>query len=258
MSRSERYRGTVFAVAWRQLHNLFRNPALFLPPLLMPIFFFVAFAGGLSAVGDAPDFGYPNYDNFQFVFVMLQSAAFGGVFTGFAIAADFESGFGRRLLLSSHDRTALIVAYGLVTVVRAAIVLAILFALALAAGMPVAANAVELVGLMGLALIFGTAGLLLATGVAMRVRSLQGGPLMQVPVFIALMTAPVYVPIELLDGWIHSVASLNPVTPLLESGRGLIIGDPVEVILAFAVALGMAAALGLFAVRGLRRAEAAG
>jgi ABC-2 type transport system permease protein len=257
MSRAARYRGTVLAVAGRQLHNLFRNPALFLPPLLMPIFFFVAFAGGLSAVGNAPDFGYPDYDNFQFVFVMLQSAAFGGVFTGFAIAADFESGFGRRLLLAAHDRTALIVAYGVVTLVRATIVIAILFAIALAAGMPVAANAAELVGLIGLAVIFGTAGLLLAAGVALRVRSLQGGPLMQIPVFIALMTAPVYVPIELLDGWIHSVASLNPVTPLLESGRGLIIGDPVEIILAFAVALGMAAALGLFAVRGLHRAEAA-
>jgi ABC-2 type transport system permease protein len=258
MSRLGRYRGTVLAVAWRQLHNLFRNPALFLPPLLMPIFFFVAFAGGLSAVSDAPDFGYPDYDNFQFVFVMLQSAAFGGVFTGFAIAADFESGFGRRLLLAAHDRTALIVAYGVVTLIRAGVVLAILFALALAAGMPVAADATELAGLIGLAAIFGTAGLLLAAGVAFRVRSLQGGPLMQVPVFIALMTAPVYVPIGLLDGWIHSVASVNPVTPLLEAGRGLIIGQPTEVLLAFAVALGLAAALATFAVRGLRRAEAAG
>ena len=258
MSRLGRYRGTVFAVAWRQLHNLVRNPALFMPPLLMPIFFFVAFAGGLSAVSDAPNFGYPDYDNFQFVFVMLQSAAFGGVFTGFAIAADFESGFGRRLLLAAHDRTALIVAYGVVTLIRAAAVLAILFALALAAGMPVAADAAELAGLIGLAAIFGTAGLLLAAGVAFRVRSLQGGPLMQVPVFIALMTAPVYVPIALLDGWIHSVASVNPVTPLLEAGRGLIIGQPTEVLLAFAVAVGLAAALATFAVRGLRRAEAAG
>jgi ABC-2 type transport system permease protein len=258
VSRAARYRGTVGAVAWRQLHNIVRNPALLLPPLLMPIFFFVAFAGGLSAVGSAPDFGYPDYDNFQFVFVVLQSAAFGGVFTGFAIAADFESGFGRRLMLAAHDRTALITAYVVVTLARAGFMLAMLFALALAAGMPVAANAVELVGLLGLAAIFGTAGLLLAAGVALRVRSLQGGPLMQVPVFVALMTAPVYVPIELLDGWIHSVASVNPVTPLLEAGRGLIIGQPVEVLLAYASALGMAAALSVFAVRGLRRAEAAG
>ena len=37
-------------------------------------------------------------------FVFLQSAAFGGVFTGFAVARDFDSGFARRLLLSAPQR----------------------------------------------------------------------------------------------------------------------------------------------------------
>ena len=258
MNRFARYRGTALAIAWRQLHNLVRNPALFLPPLLMPIFFFVAFAGGLSAITEAPDFGYPDYDNFQFVFVLLQSAAFGGVFTGFAIAADFESGFGRRLMLASRDRTALIAGYSIVALSRAAFTFAILFALALAVGMPVAADAAELAGLLGLAFIFGTSGLMLAAGVALRFRSLQAGPLMQVPVFIALMTAPVYVPIELLSGWVEAVAAVNPVTPLLEAGRGLIISAPEKVALAFAVAIGLAAMLSVFAVRGLRSAEVAG
>ncbi|HEX6117626.1 MAG TPA: ABC transporter permease [Solirubrobacterales bacterium] len=258
MSRATRYRGTALAIAWRQLHNLVRNPALFLPPLLMPIFFFTAFAGGLSAIADAPNFGYPDYDNFQFVFVLLQSAAFGGVFTGFAIAADFESGFGRRLLLASRDRTAMIAGYAIVALTRAAFTFAMLFAIALAVGMPVAADAVELTGLIGLAFVFGTAGLMLSAGVALRFRSLQAGPLMQVPVFIALMTAPVFVPIELLSGWVEAVASVNPVTPLLEAGRGLIISDPEKVLFAFAVAIGLAALLAVFAVRGLRRAEVAG
>ena len=258
MNRTTRYRGTARAIAWRQLHNLVRNPALFLPPLLMPIFFFTAFAGGLSAIAGAPGFDYPDYDNFQFVFVLLQSAAFGGVFTGFAIAADFESGFGRRLLLASRDRTALIAGYAIVAVARAAFTFAMLFAIGIAIGMPVAADAAELFGLIGLAFIFGTAGLLMAAGVAFRFRSLQSGPLMQVPVFLALMTAPVFVPIELLSGWVAAVASVNPVTPLLEAGRGLIISEPEKVALAFAVATGLAALLLLFAVRGLRRAEVAG
>ena len=258
MNRATRYRGTARAIAWRQLHNLIRNPALFLPPLLMPIFFFTAFAGGLSAIAGAPGFDYPDYNNFQFVFVLLQSAAFGGVFTGFAIAADFESGFGRRLMLASRDRTALIAGYAIVALARAAFTFAMLFVIALVIGMPVAADAVELSGLIGLAFIFGTAGLLMAAGVAFRFRSLQAGPLMQVPVFIALMTAPVFVPIELLSGWVGAVASVNPVTPLLEAGRGLIISEPEKVVLAFGVAIGMAALLLLFAVRGLRRAEVAG
>ena len=52
-----------------------------------------------------PGFDFPSgYTAFQFVFVLLQSAAFGGVFTGFAIARDFECGFARRLLLAAPHR----------------------------------------------------------------------------------------------------------------------------------------------------------
>ena len=75
-------------VAWRTLHNVFTNPSLLIPSLIFPLFFFVAFAGGLSAISNTPGFDFPSgYTAFQFVFVLLQSAAFGGVFTGFGIAA---------------------------------------------------------------------------------------------------------------------------------------------------------------------------
>ncbi len=106
-------------VAWRTLHNVFTNPSLFLPSLMFPLFFFVAFAGGLSRVGDVPGFDYPQgYTAFQFVFVLLQSAAFGGVFTGFGIARDFESGFARRLLLAAPHRSGIVLGFAAAALVR--------------------------------------------------------------------------------------------------------------------------------------------
>jgi hypothetical protein len=75
-------------VAWRTLHNVFTNPSLLIPSLVFPLFFFVAFAGGLSQVDNVPGFEFAlGYTAFQFVFVLLQSAAFGGVFTGFGSRA---------------------------------------------------------------------------------------------------------------------------------------------------------------------------
>jgi ABC-2 type transport system permease protein len=41
---------------------------------------------------------------------------------------------------------------------------------------------------------------------------------------VLLFLAPVYVPIGLLQGWIHAVARYNPVTVTLEAGRGLLAG----------------------------------
>ena len=246
-------------VAWRTLHNIFTNPSLLIPSLVFPLFFFTAFAGGLSRVEEVPGFEFPSgYTAFQFVFVLLQSAAFGGVFTGFGIARDFESGFSRRLLLAAPNRTGIVLGYAGAALVRWLSTAAVLTAVALVAGMEVGGNGVDLFGLYLLALLLNVAALLWACGVAMRLRTMQAGPIMQMPVFLILFFAPVFVPLSLLQGWIHALATVNPITRVLEAGRGLLAGSPTEVGIAFGVSLGLAAALSLWAVRGLRQAEAAG
>ena len=106
-------------VAWRTLHNVLTNPSLLIPSLVFPLFFFTAFAGGLSNIRNVPGFDFPSgYTAFQFVFVLLQSAAFGGVFTGFGIARDFESGFARRLLLAAPNRVGIVGGYALAALGR--------------------------------------------------------------------------------------------------------------------------------------------
>jgi ABC-2 type transport system permease protein len=252
-------RSIALAVAWRSIHNFLTNPAFLAPAIVFPLFFFTAFAGGLSAVAGVPGFDFPSgYTAFQYVFVLLQSAAFGGVFTGFGIARDFELGFGRRYLLSATHRGAIVAGYAIAALTRALITWTVLTSVALVAGMEVGGGGVDLFGLFALAVLVNLAATLWAAGVALRVRSIQGGPLMQFPVFLILFLAPVYVPLELLDGWIHAVASVNPVTALLEAGRGFISGEPAVVAGAFAIAAVLPVLFALWARGGMRRAEAAG
>jgi ABC-2 type transport system permease protein len=247
------------AVAWRSIHNFLTNPAFLAPAVMFPLFFFISFAGGLAAVGDVPGFDFPSgYTAFQFVFVLLQSAAFGGVFTGFAMARDFESGFGRRYMLAASRRSGIVAGYALAALFRSFVTWVILTAVALVAGMQVDGGGVDIFGLYALAALVNVAATLWAAGVALRVRSIQGGPLMQFPVFLILFLAPVYVPLDLLSGWIHTIASINPVTALLEAGRGFISGDPILVAASFAIAIGLTALFTLWARGGLRSAEAAG
>jgi ABC-2 type transport system permease protein len=254
-----RYFSVAGGLARRLLDVFVSSPALFLPPLLMPIFFFIAFAGGLSAVSENPAFDYPaGYTAFEYGFVLMQASAFGGVFTGFSIAADFQFGFGRRLLLATPHRTALIVGYGIVAMVRAAITLSIVTAVGLAAGMDIIGGPLDLLALYSLALIVNVAGTLFAAGVALRFRSLQATPLMMVPTFLLLFLAPVYVPRNLLAGWVGAVSDYDPLTHVMETGRELIAGQPADFLAALAIAVGLAALLATFAIRGLRKAEAAG
>ena len=115
----------------------------------------------------------------------------------------------------------------------------------------------DLLGLYTLGLLVNAAAALFACGVAMRLRSMQAGPAMQVPVFLIMFLAPVWVPYDLLVGWVKAAAAVNPVTVILEAGRGLIEGAPEKVLPAFAVALALVVVMAVWARGGLRSAERA-
>jgi ABC-2 type transport system permease protein len=247
------------AVGWRMLHNNFTTASLLLPGLAFPLFFFVAFAGGLSRVNDVPGFQFPaGYTAFQFVFVLLQSAAFAGVFTGFGIVRDFETGFARRLMLAAPDRRGILLGYALGALGRWSVTATVLTVVALVAGMQVGGNGVDIFALYALAVFVNACGLLWSAGIAMRLRTMQAAPLMQLPIFLSLFFAPVFVPVALLANWLEFIARLNPVTLLLEAGRSLIAGAPEHVAYAFVVAAILVALFSIWAVRGVRSAEAAG
>jgi len=248
-----------FTVVYRYVRIQISNPSLFLPYLLFPLMSFMAYAGGLSRLRALPGFHYTSgYTSFQFVFVLLQSAAFGGVFTGFSIARDFEYGFARRLLIAAPKRSGLILGYVCAALLRWGVVATIVTIVGLIARMQIGGNGVDLLGLYTLGAIVNIAMTLWAAGVALRTRSIQSGPLMQTPVFMLLFLSPVYVPLSLLRGWIHVAATANPMTYLLDAGRGFIAGHETHVLLAFGAGLSLAVLFSFWALRGLQRAEAAG
>ncbi len=246
-------------LAWRNAHNFFTNPALLLPAVLFPLFFFTAFAGGLSSVQHVPGFDYPNgYTTFQFGFVLVQAAAFGGVFAGFSIARDFESGFSRRVMLATPHRSSMILGYSVAAMVRAVVVVSLLFVVGLATGMNVSSDPVEIALLVLLAMAMNLLAVLFASGVAFRFRTIQAGPLMQTPMFMALFLTPVYVPYELLAGWVKTVAGVNPLTKVVEASRGLLAGLTDEVAIAFGLCAVVGLALFGWSLSGLRNAERSG
>ncbi|MFZ1924605.1 MAG: ABC transporter permease [Solirubrobacteraceae bacterium] len=248
--------GVACAVAWRSMHTYVRRPDLIVPSLVFPLVFLASFAGGLSALGSVPGFDFPaGYTAFQFVFVLTQTALFSGLFTGFTVAVDFESGFARRLMLAAGNRRGIVLGYALVALSRAVITLIVVTSVALLAGMRITGDGVDMFGLYGLALLLVLVGYGWAAGVAFRFRSIQAGPLMQTPVFLILFLAPVYVPLALLKGWIHAVASVNPATAFLGAGRGLISGVHEHTALAFACALALIVVFAVWTLSGLRAAE---
>ena len=253
--------GSFFQVAWavagRQTYKYFTNPA-FLAPALFPLFFFVAFAGGQTRVGDLPGFDYAaGYIAFQYVWALLQAVTMGGAFTGFSIASDFENGFARRLMLAASNRRGIILGYTLASLVRAFMTGTLVTGLALITGMPIIGG-FDFFGLIALAILANIAATLFGAGIAMMLRTQQAGPVIRTPIFLVLFLAPVFVPLNLLTGWIETVARLNPFTAILDASRGFMAGEPQNVLPAFAISAALILALSLWAVFGLRQAEKAG
>jgi ABC-2 type transport system permease protein len=89
-------------------------------------------------------------------------------------------------------------------------------------------------------------------------RTQQAGPLIRTPIFLALFFAPVFVPLDLLSGWIRAIASINPITAILTAGRGFIAGEPVGVGPAYAIGAALVLVFVLWALLGLRSAERSG
>jgi ABC-2 type transport system permease protein len=245
------------AVAARQVYKYFTNPA-FLAPALFPLFFFVAFAGGLTRVGDVPGFDYAaGYIAFQYVWALLQAVSMGGAFTGFSIAGDFENGFASRLMLAASNRYGIILGYSLASLVRATMTGTLVTVIALITGMPISGG-FDFFGLIALAVLANIAATLFGAGVAMMLRTQQAGPVIRTPIFLVLFLAPVFVPLSLLTGWIETAARLNPFTAILEAARGFLAGDPTNVAAAFVTSAILILVLSLWAIYGLRRAENAG
>jgi ABC-2 type transport system permease protein len=249
------FRSTAYAVWWRNAHTFFTNPAFILPGLMFPLFFFTAFAGGLSRIGSAPGFDFsPGYTSWVYAFVLMQASAFGGVFTGFSVARDYESGFARRFMLGADHRSGIIAGYVLAAITRAGFTISVITVIALLTGLSIHGGGVDVAAMYALALGVNVVATLFGTGVALRLRTMQAGPALQMPVFLTLFLAPVFVPRELLGGWVKVVSGGNPMTAFLDAERGFIAGTPTHVGVAYGAIAALLAVMTLWAARGMRSA----
>lgn len=254
MSRSS-FTSVLFAVASRRVRLFLRNRAISLPYFAMPLLFLAFGGGGLSNLDSVPAFDFPpGYTTFFFVYVMLQGSAFAGAAAGVGIASDFETGFARRFLLAAPHPSSVIAGYILGSLALALVLMLVLTLVGVAAGVAVDGNVLEIAALYGLALLLTVTSALWAAGFALRTRITRAQTSASMPVFLALMLSPAFVPRPLLSSWLRDAANYNPYTAILESARGLISGAPDETAFAYLVALGLVAAFSLWTLSGLRQA----
>jgi ABC-2 type transport system permease protein len=211
-------------LARRSVLRTLRQPAQIVPALVFPLFLLAVNSGGLKDATDLPGFPTDSYLTFALAVPFMQGALFSVMNAGTDLARDIETGFLNRLALTPLRGTALLSGLLAGAVVLGLVQAATYLAVGLIAGAEMAAGAAGALVLVALSVSitvsFGSIGLFAAlrTGSGEAVQSLF--PVFFVFLFISSMALP----LDLIQTqWFHDVASVNPVSYLLQAFRSLLI-----------------------------------
>ena len=241
------------ALARRSVIGTLRQPQVWLPGLLFPMFIAAVNTSTMGKAVHIP--GFPKVDSlldFLLPASITQSVLFGGLTAGSDTALDIQNGFFDRLLASPVSRTSILVGRLAGASVTGALQAAVFMVVYGVFGVRIAAGPVGVVLLvayaMVLALVIGgfAAMLALRTGSAEAVQNVF-------PVtFIGLFISSAFFPTQLMTGVYRSIATRSPITWMVDGMRqqvivGLDWGDA-------ATSLAVAAGLAALAIVGANRA----
>lgn len=213
-----------------------------LPNIGFPLIFFGVLAGGVRAAGRVPGFPAASYTDFAFTAPFIQGILLSAIITSTLLARDIEMGFLDRLLLTPVRSVGILIGHlaGAASLALCQstvfIILGLIIGVHFEAGVGGMIVIVLFVVLVTLG--FGGIGVFIAlrTGSAEAVQGLF-------PILFALMfLSSLTLPRDLIDvDWFRAVATVNPVSYLIEGIRSLIVEgwDGAALARGFAVVAGL-------------------
>jgi ABC-2 type transport system permease protein len=211
-------------VAGRSLARTFRQPAMIIPNITFPLLVLAINSNGLRAATHLPGFPTTSFLDFFIPVCFLQGALFAAIVSGLDLGRDIDSGFLNRLALTPVRGTGLLLgelggAAGLGAIQAVTyLIVGLSFGVRFETGVAGALVLLVLAILIGIG--FGTLGLFLAlrTGSGEAVQS--SFPLLFFLLFISSMNLPRNL-IEI--SWFRDLATINPVSYMIEAMRSLVI-----------------------------------
>jgi ABC-2 type transport system permease protein len=242
-------RTQVGQLAHRSVLRTLRQPAQVVPALVFPLLLLAVNSGGLKDATHLPGFPTDSYLTFALAVPFMQGALFSVMNAGTDLARDIETGFLNRLALTPLHGVALLSGLLAGAVVLGVVQAVVYLSVGLIAGAEFAAGAGGVLVIIALSVsitvAFGSIGLFAALrgGSGEAVQSLF-------PVFfVFLFLSSMALPLELIQtDWFKTIATINPISYLLQALRSLLIEgwEWGELALGFGIALALLA-IGMWA-----------
>jgi ABC-2 type transport system permease protein len=214
----------IFLIARRSVIRTARQPGVWIPPLTFPLMLMAVNSNGLRAATHLPGFPTRSFLAFFLPFSFMQGALFASGIAGVDLARDIDTGFLNRLALTPVRGSALLLGQVGGAVGMGAVQAVLYLTVGLIAGVRFVSGPAGAFVMLVLALLIaiGFGGL----GLWMALRTGSGeGVQSQFPLlFFLLFISSMNLPRNLIEvGWFRDLATINPVSYMIEALRSLVI-----------------------------------
>ncbi len=213
---------SALALAGRSLRISRRQPdalitALMLPVMLMLIF--VYFFGGAIDTGT-------RYVTYVVPGAMLLCAGFGAASTAVSVADDMKNGVIDRFRSRDVGGIPILAGHVTASVLRNLVSTTLVLAVALVIGFRPQASAPAFLAAAGLLVTYITAISWLAATLGLLAKSPEAAGGFTFLMMFLPYPSSAFVPIDTMPGWLHGFADHQPLTPVIESLRALLLDQP--------------------------------
>jgi ABC-2 type transport system permease protein len=199
----------------RNVDTLFVS--ILLPMLMMALFVYV--------FGGAIDTG-TQYINYVVPGILLLTTGYGASNTAMAVAEDMTSGMIDRLRSLPIRSFAVLTGHVTASVARNAVSTAIVVLASLAMGFRPSAGPADWLAAIGLLLLYVLALSWLAAGLGVIAKSVESASTLSFFMLFLPYLSSAFVPPETMPSWLRPISEHQPITPVIETVRSLLIGTP--------------------------------
>jgi ABC-2 type transport system permease protein len=206
----------------RNVRHSVRNPVTVfnavLFPIVMMLMFVYVFGGAFKVDGEYVDYAVPG--------LLVMAVTYGLGATSAAVNGDMTKGIINRFKAMDVSRGAVLTGHVVATTVRALIADAAIVGVGFAMGFRPHASALGWLAAIGLMLLLGLATSWLTVALGLAAKSVESAGMATVPLIMLPFLSSAFVPADTMGTGVRQFAEYQPFTPVIETLRGLLAGDP--------------------------------
>ncbi|MCA2208812.1 ABC transporter permease [Nocardia rosealba] len=207
----------------RNIRHTLRSPDTMIMTIALPVMillmFVYVFGGAMRVDGAYIDYVVPG--------IILLCAGFGASTTAVALSTDLAEGIVDRFRAMAIARSAVLTGHVVESVLRNLVTSAVVIGVAVVLGFRPTTDPVRWLGVAGVLAMFVFALSWLSAALGMVARNPEAANGFTFFFMFLPYVSSAFVPTSTMPTWLHTFAENQPVTPVIETMRGLLMGTPI-------------------------------